>query len=163
MGCREGGWRTEKRLAMSIEIRVLRRDEGAILANVAPDVFDDPVIQQVAEQFLGDPRHHLAVAIDGNLVVGFASGVHYLHPDKPQPEFWINEVGVAPAHQAQGLGKALMHSLLQVAQSLGCAEAWVLTERNNKPAMRLYQSVGGDEAPDETVMFTFHLDRTQSA
>ena len=119
MGCREGGWRTEKRLAMSIEIRVLRRDEGAILANVAPDVFDDPIIQQVAEQFLGDPRHHLAVAIDGNQVVGFASGVHYLHPDKPQPEFWINEVGVAPAHQAQGLGKALMHSLLQV------AGAWV--------------------------------------
>ena len=119
---------------MSIEIRVLRRDEGAILANVAPDVFDDPVIQQVAEQFLGDPRHHLAVAIDGNLVVGFASGVHYLHPDKLHPEFWINEVGVAPAHQGQGLGKALMRSLLQVAQSLGCAEAWVLTERNNTPA-----------------------------
>jgi len=148
---------------MSIEIRVLRRDEGAILANVAPDVFDDPVIQQVAEQFLGDPRHHLAVAIDGNLVVGFASGVHYLHPDKPQPEFWINEVGVAPARQGQGLGKALMRSLLQVAQSLSCAEAWVLTERSNKSAMRLYKSVGGDEAPDETVMFTFHLDRTPSA
>jgi ribosomal protein S18 acetylase RimI-like enzyme len=145
-----------------IEIRVLRRDEGTILANVAPDVFDDLVIQQVAGQFLGDPRHHLAVAIDGNLVVGFASGVHYLHPDKPQPEFWINEVGVAPAHQAQGLGKALMRTLLAVAQGLGCAEAWVLTERNNTPAMRLYKAIGGDEAPDETVMFTFHLDHTQS-
>ena len=148
---------------MSIEIRVLRRDEDTILENIAPDVFDDPVIQRVAEQFLGDPRHHLAVAIDGNLVVGFASGVHYLHPDKPHPEFWINEVGVAPTHQAQGLGKALMRSLLQVAQSLGCAEAWVLTERNNEPAMRLYKAIGGDEAPDETVMFTFRLDRTQSA
>ena len=147
---------------MSIEVRVLRCDEGTILENVAPDVFDDPVIQQVAEQFLGDPRHHLAVAIDGNLVVGFASGVHYLHPDKPQPEFWINEVGVAPAHQGQGLGKALMRSLLAVAQSLGCAEAWVLTERNNAPAMRLYKAIGGAEAPDETVMFTFRLDRTQS-
>ena len=147
---------------MSIEIRVLRRDEGTILEHVAPEVFDDPVIQQVAEQFLGDPRHHLAVAIDGNLVVGFASGVHYLHPDKPQPEFWINEVGVAPAHQAQGLGKALMRSLLAVAQSLGCAEAWVLTERNNTPALRLYKAIGGAEAPDETVMFTFRLDRTQS-
>jgi len=154
--------RIEKGLAMSIEIRVLRRDEGTILENVAPDVFDDPVIQQVAEQFLGEPRHHLAVAVDGNLVVGFASGVHYLHPDKPHPEFWINEVGVAPAHQAQGLGKALIRSLLAVAQSLSCAEAWVLTERSNEPAMRLYQSVGGDEAPDETVMFTFRLDRTQS-
>ena len=65
--------------------------------------------------------------------------------------------------KAQGLGKALMRSLLAVAQSLGCAEAWVLTERNNAPAMRLYKAIGGDEAPDETVMYTFRLDRTQSA
>ncbi len=59
---------------LSIEIRVMRHDDNTILENIAPDVFDYPVIQQVAEQFLGDPRHHLAVAIDGSLVVGFASG-----------------------------------------------------------------------------------------
>jgi aminoglycoside 6'-N-acetyltransferase I len=136
---------------------MLRRGEETILDNLAPDVFDDPIVAQAAGAFLGDPRHHLAVALDLGRVVGFASGVHYLHPDKPHPEFWINEVGVAPSHQGQGLGKALLRAMLDTARRLGCAEAWVLTERENTPAMRLYQSVGGAEAPAETVMFTFPL------
>lgn len=39
------------------------------------------------------------------------------------------------------------------------AEAWVLTERTNLPAMRLYTALGGEETPDEAVMFTFYLDQ----
>lgn len=142
---------------MAIEIRILRSGDETILSNVADDVFDDPIVPQAAQEFLGDPRYHLAVAMDEGTVIGFASGVHYVHPDKPHPEFWVNEVGVAATHQNRGLGKALMHALLEVARELGCKEAWVLTERPNGPAMRLYQSIGGEEAEDEIVMFTFHL------
>ena len=91
-------------------------------------------------------------------MIGFASGVHYIHPDKPQPEFWINEVGVSPAYRQRGVGKALMRALLQVARHLGCREAWVLTERDNQPAMQLYTSVGGEEGSEQTVMFTFRLE-----
>ena len=84
---------------MTIEIRVLRQGDEAVLANVAPEVFDNPIDPQMTAEFLADPRHHIAVAIDGGVVVGFASGVHYVHPDK-RPELWINEVGVAPAQCA---------------------------------------------------------------
>jgi ribosomal protein S18 acetylase RimI-like enzyme len=90
------------------------------------------------------------------LVAGFASVVHYVHPDKPQPELWVNEVGVSPAHQNRGVGKALMHALLKAAGDTGCAQAWVLTERNNQPARRLYKAVGGEEI----VMFSFKLRTT---
>ena len=31
--------------------------------------------------------------MDEEQIVGFASAVHYVHPDKP-PELWINEMGV---------------------------------------------------------------------
>jgi len=139
------------------EIRILRAGDEAVLDNVAADVFDDPIQAQAAREFLGDPRHHLAVAVADQVVVGFASGVHYVHPDKPNPEFWINEVGVSAAHQRRGLGKALMNALLAAAKTLGCREAWVLTERDNAPAMRLYQTLGGEEDPQDTVMFTFFL------
>ncbi len=143
---------------MSIKFRILRAGEEGFLSNVAEDVFDDPIHPPSAREFLADPRHHLAVAIDEQMVVGFASAVHYVHPDKPYPEFWINEVGVAQEHQNRGLGKALMRLLLAVARELGCKVAWVLTERGNMPAMRLYQSLGGEEAADETVMFSFNLE-----
>jgi aminoglycoside 6'-N-acetyltransferase I len=144
---------------MAADVKVLGRGDADVLTRVAPDVFDDEVSEQRVSEFLSDPRHHLAVALDARMVVGFASAVHYVHPDK-RPELWINEIGVAPTHRRRGLGKKLLRALFEVGRELGCKEAWVLTERSNPPAMRLYASVGGTE-PSEHVMFTFSLDGEQ--
>ncbi|MEM9927018.1 MAG: GNAT family N-acetyltransferase [Cyanobacteria bacterium P01_D01_bin.50] len=141
---------------MTIEIRILDRGDEDILSKVAFDVFDYELNQKLVAEFLRDSRHHIAVAIDGDLVVGFASAVHYIHPDKP-PELWINEVGVAPTHQRQGIGKKLLQEMFLKAKSLDCNQAWVLTDRSNIPAMGLYTSLAESEAPEDTVMFTFNL------
>lgn len=135
---------------------MLRAGDSAVLDRVADDVFDGAIQPALAREFLGDSRHHLAVAIDDGLVVGFASGVDYVHPDKPA-ELWINEVGVATTHQQRGLAKALLHTLFTAARELGCAQAWVLTDRDNPAAMRLYASAGGDAGSHEHVMFEFPL------
>lgn len=142
---------------MAPEIKILRSGDQAILNNVAPGVFDNSVNPQLVTEFLDDKRHHLVVAVVQGQVIGLASGVHYVHPDKPS-EMWINEVGVAPSHQGHGVGKAMIQALLQQAERLGCREAWVLTDRANPAAMRLYASTGGQEAPHDQVMFTFFLD-----
>lgn len=143
---------------MKIEIKRLNKDDAAALANIAPGVFDDPIAWERAREFLADPWHHLIVAIHAGSIVGFVSAVHYVHPDKPHPELWINEVGVADGYRGQGIGKAVMRETLDVGRRLGCAEAWVLTERSNEAAMRLYASSGGEAAPEDAVMFTFNLD-----
>jgi aminoglycoside 6'-N-acetyltransferase I len=140
-----------------IEIKLLGRTDLSLLHNVAEDVFDDPIVESSTEEFLNDPRHRLVVALDDDLVVGFVSAVIYVHPDKPAPELWINEIGVAPTHQHQGIGKALMQAILEEARQAGCTEVWVLTERDNLPAMAMYKSTGGEETPPDSVMFTFKL------
>ena len=145
---------------MAIAINILNHNDVDILSNIDPDVFDDAIDLQRAEEFLADPRHHLAVAIEDKLVVGFVSAVHYVHPDKPRPEMWINEVGVAETHRRQGLGKRLMNAVFDVARELGCAEAWVLTDRENTAAMNLYSAVGNAEVPTDHVMFLFHLKKS---
>ena len=142
---------------MDLETKILDADDRMVLDDVAADVFDNVLDPRLVAEFLDDARHHLAVALDQGRVVGFASGVHYVHPDKP-PELWINEVGVAPSHQGLGIGKAVVRTLLQHGKRLGCREAWVLTERSNHVAMRLYASTGGTQPPDDPVMFTFALD-----
>ena len=142
---------------MPIDTKLLTPADGRLLANVAADVFDDPVDARAAAEFLNDPRHHIAVAIDNGVVVGFASAVHYVHPDKPAPEMWINEVGVAASHRGLGAGKAILAVLLDRARELGCVEAWVLTGRDNLAAMRLYAAAEGVQAPADSVMFTFYL------
>lgn len=143
---------------MATEIKILGPADVDVLQYVAADVFDHPINVRRSEEFLRDPRHHLAVAIENGLVVGFVSAIHYLHPDKARPELWINEVSVAEAHRRRGLATRLLHALFDVARALGCGEAWVLTERENVPAMRLYATAGSTEAPTDAVMFTFRLD-----
>lgn len=133
---------------MGIEIKILQRGDDRIPMNVAAEVFDKPIDARLTKEFLEDPRHHIAVAIDDGLVVGFASGVHYIHPDKPA-ELWINEVAVAPTHRRRGLGKAVIRALLEVGRAHNCKVAWVLTDRSNVAAMALYSSVGGTEGADE--------------
>ncbi len=148
---------------MTIEIRLLAGGDDDILSHVAEDVFDYPVDPVLAHEFLQDPRHHLVVAIDNGVVVGFASAVHYVHPDKP-PQLFINEVAVAPTHRRRGLGKAVVRLLLDVGRAHRCTEAWVLTDRTNTAARALYVSTGGEEGADRegpsrtTLGYTFVLE-----
>jgi GNAT superfamily N-acetyltransferase len=141
---------------MTITVRLLKPDDAAVLDRVAEDVFDGPINARWAAEFLSDPRHHLAVAVEGEQVVGFASGVHYVHPDKPA-ELWVNEVGVSPAQRKQGVGRRLLAALFERARAVGCAQAWVGTERANAPARRLYAAAGGVEEPEDFVIVTFRL------
>src|SRR5262249_62107910 len=85
------------------------------------------------------------------------SAVHSVQPDKPRPELWINEVGVAATHRRRGLGTCLVRAVFAVARGLGCAEAWVLTDRANTAAMRLYAAAGSPQQPTDHAMFTFCL------
>ena len=139
---------------MTLDIRMLQAGDASVLQRVADDVFDLPVDPHWSAEFLADPRHHLAVAIDGDLVVGMASGVHYIHPDKP-PQLFINEVGVASSHQGRGIGRRLLDALLERGRALGCNEAWVLTDESNSIARKLYASAGGEIDSDPAIMYTF--------
>jgi GNAT superfamily N-acetyltransferase len=144
-----------------VDVRVLESYEARVLANVAPGVFDQPVDARWCEEFFADARHHLAVALDGDQVVGMASGVHYVHPDKP-PELWINEVAVAPTHHGQGIGRRLVSTLVQHGATLGCGEAWVLTSPDNEAARRMYVAAGA-VADELSVMYTYRMRKRDSA
>ena len=130
---------------MTADVRLLGPGDAAVLHDIAPGVFDNPVDPRWSAEFFADPRHHLAVALDAGRVVGMASGVHYVHPDKP-PELWVNEVGVAPTHEGRGLGRRLVAALLAHGRALGCRTAWVLTDEDNAAARRTYAAAGGTDA-----------------
>ena len=149
---------TSSEITTDIEVRVLATDDAELLTRVAPGVFDHEVDPSLAAEFLGDARHHLAVAIDADYVVGMASAVHYVHPDKA-PQLFVNEVGVAPSHRQRGIGKRLLDCLMRVAEDVGCTEAWVLTDHDNAGGRRLYESAGAEVPAEECLMYTIRLPR----
>ena len=151
---------------MPVEILVLGPDDEAVLDSVAPEVFDRPIDPGLTREYLADPRHHLAVALAREAgtdatVVGMASGFHYIHPDKPA-ELYINEIGVTPACQRQGIGAKLLRALFEHGRGLGCAQAWLARERSNRPAVALFEAEGGVGSSIGTRHHEFALGRPRS-
>jgi GNAT superfamily N-acetyltransferase len=140
----------------SVEYRLLGPGEHDVLANVDPDVFDNPVNPEFAAEYLSNPCCLLVVALEHDEVVGMASGLVYVHPDQPR-QLFINEVGVADKCQRRGIASKLVSQLLARGKELGCCQAWVATEEFNAPARALYTSLRGAEEDDHAVVFTWKL------
>ncbi len=128
---------------MAIGIKHLGVNDIDILLGAGTDVFDNPIDPDLARRYLAHPDYEIVVAMEGDVVVGMATGLYYFHPDKPV-EFFVNEVGVADSHHRRGIGKMLMHALFEVIGAKNVKYAWVGTETDNIAARALYDSVGGD-------------------
>lgn len=137
-----------------MEYKLLSSGDEGLLEASEDGLFDRDVCPELVLKFLSDPRHHIAVAIEDSKVVGFASAVNYIHPDKPD-ELWIDEVAVAKAYRRKGIAETLLKLLFQRGRELGCGEAWVLTDGSNIPANRLYSKLGG--VSQKQVMYSFSL------
>lgn len=137
-----------------IEIRWLGPGDASALDRVAADVFDHAINRKQLAVYLREPSHLLFVAVCDGEVVGQARGMIHLHPDAPN-ELYIDNLGVTPAFQRQGIGTKLIKALLQAGKEQGCVEAWVGTETDNEPARKLYESLG--DAGVLSVFFTYKL------
>jgi aminoglycoside 6'-N-acetyltransferase I len=139
-----------------VEVRLVTAADLAVLERVDPDVFDNPVQPELAASYVAAPDNLLAVAIDDGVVVGMASAIAYVHPDKPR-QLFINEVGVSERYQGRGIGRRLVQILLERGRAMGCVEAWVATEEDNVAARALYASLDGVEDASHAIVYTWRL------
>lgn len=137
-------------MAQDIEIRALGPDDIAVLDDVRHDTFDGAIIPTQARAFLASDLHHIVVALDGGQVIGMASAVTMLHPDKA-PMVFISEVGVNDDYLRRGIGKRLTRALIDLVQADGERDIWLATEDDNVAARALYNSLGARETKDVVV------------
>jgi ribosomal protein S18 acetylase RimI-like enzyme len=128
-------------------------DVDRVLAAAA--LFDNPPRAEWAERFLESEGHHILVAYVGDEPVGFVTGVEMTHPDKGT-EMFLYELSVAEAHRRQGIGRALVEELRELATSTGSYGMWVLTEPTNEAALGTYRSAGSDQG-EGFVMLSWEL------
>ena len=124
-------------------------------AEVAPDVFDEPIHPERLEAYLLEPGHLMLLAFDNGVVVGQCAAVIHRHPDK-LTELYVDEVGTASTHRRMGIARLMKDELFAWGRELGCEEAWLGTETDNEPAKALYRRYRPKE--DEVIQyFLFEL------
>jgi ribosomal protein S18 acetylase RimI-like enzyme len=127
-------------------------DEPTVLAGAA--LFDHAPTDEWTARFLRAEGHHLFAALDeAGTPVGFVSGVETSHPDKGT-EMFLYELSVGEEHRRQGIGRALVEALSELARERGCYGMWVGTEPDNEAAIATYRSAGS-EPPEDCVILTW--------
>ena len=131
-------------MADRIKIRALGPEDYPVLQNVQEGTFDFPLIPEQTIAFLASAAHRIVVAQDGARVIGLATGVVMLHPDK-EPSLFVNEVGVHDDYRRRGIGRRLVEKLFDLCRAEGVTGAWLATEDDNVAARALYRSMGARE------------------
>lgn len=141
---------------MGTTIRRLTAAETGVVLTAA-HLFDHEPRREWTARFLSEPGHHLLVAFDdAGTAVGFVSGVEMVHPDKGT-EMLVYELGVDEPARRQGIGRALVAALRDIAEAAGCYGMWVGTEPDNAAAIATYRSAGFDD-PEPTVTLAVTFD-----
>jgi ribosomal protein S18 acetylase RimI-like enzyme len=122
---------------MSIEIRRITAHDTALFERIAEDVFDEPIVPARLAAYLKNPANLMVLALVNGEVIGQVAAVLHQHPDKPT-ELYVDEVGVTPRFQQQGVAKQMMQEMLVWGRERGCEEAWLGTEPENVAARGLY-------------------------
>lgn len=132
-------------------VRVTLEMAKAGLMPIAPDVFDDDLKADAVITFVERPDCLLVVAVDDQLgIIGQCVG--YLLLDVlGRTSLYIDNLGVTPTQQRNGIARRLVTECRAWATSMGGDSAWLVTESDNDAAVGLYRSLGGTESA--TVMF----------
>jgi aminoglycoside 6'-N-acetyltransferase I len=140
---------------MELEIVRMGPGQAGLLNRVAADVFDEPIDKGRLAAYLAEPGHLMVLGLSGGEVIGQARGMVHRHPDLPT-ELYIDNLGVTPARQREHIATRLLDELVAWGASLGCEEAWVGTEVDNKPARTLYERRCSDA--ETFVLYFYELD-----
>lgn len=115
--------------------------------------------EKYVREFVEKSDNILLIACIGDKVAGVCLASKNYAPYKDNESWlYIDEVDVSPEFRRQGVGKAMMNTLLEIGAEMGLDEAWVGTEPDNKAANHLYKSLNPSEI-EPSIGYTYKLKR----
>jgi ribosomal protein S18 acetylase RimI-like enzyme len=121
-----------------------------------PNAQNNLTIEYMRE-FLSNDRNYVFVAMENGLTVGLLYAYRLQRIDRKQDSMFLYEIEVVEKYRSQGVGSALVEELKDICRNENIMKMWVVTNRSNEPAMRLYAKTGGDESigGSDQVSFTY--------
>ena len=134
-----------------MEYKMLTTAEIPLMENLAIEGFRQFSSEDITS-FIDEPNTYGFVAKDNNTIVGLCYGYAMKRPDKADPMFYLHSLGVLESHQNQGIGTKLVEFVTNYAfEKLNCYECFLVTEKSNPQACRVYEKFGTKRWGDEIV------------
>jgi len=121
------------------------------------DFRSDFICEENTRLFLANPMCLIFACIENNRVIGFAYGYELNRLNNIGNMLYIHEVSVLPEFQRQGVGKHILTGVKSLCKLTGICRFFLVTEKSNRAACALYESVGGESAHDDDITYFFNL------
>jgi len=102
--------------------------------------------------FLEDEQNLAFIARYEEEVLGFIYGYSLLSLTS-LPQLFIYSVDVFKRYQGLGVGSKLFQYVVNYARQNGYSESFVITDKRNKPACRIYEKAGGKSYYDDEIVY----------
>ena len=102
---------------------------------------DDGYLQAL----LGAPHFIVVVALDGEDVVAGLAAYELQKFERDRREIYIYDLAVAEGHRRRGVAKGLILELKRLAKERGAYVIYVQADKDDPPAIALYESMGTRE------------------
>ncbi|HTK81820.1 MAG TPA: GNAT family N-acetyltransferase [Bacteroidota bacterium] len=133
--------------------------------------FDPMLLQQLFSEsgsttispnpaFFEDRKNILLVAYEGLRPCGFLCGYLLTSLRVQSPKLFLYSIDVAPEYRRRGAGTLLISELTSIARDNSCSEIFVLSNKSNNAAVRLYERTGGRPENPDDVMFVYRLEQS---
>ncbi len=140
-----------------ISIERISTMDSRTIEQVRADFDDSDWQAERIRQFLSDQNNILIAAKAAERIVGLLVAHRLARLDSQLAQVLLYEIDVLPDFQKRGIASAMIERLKELAQEMAACEVWVVTNKSNEPAMRLYRSTGGTAKQDDDVVFEYKL------
>lgn len=89
-------------------------------------------------------------------IFGFAYGYSLVRLDG-KTMFYLHSIGVLPEFQNMGYGRKLMDFIINFSKEKGFSEVFVITDKGNIPACKLYEKVGFENDIENEIVYVLDL------
>ena len=124
---------------------------------------DDGMIYhpEYLNRFFASPGACAFGAFEGKRPVGMAYCYLLPRPDG-KTMFFLYSLGLLPAWQDRGIGTKFMAWLSDYAKNLGCSELFVITDKGNPRACRVYEKAGGKSEYSDEIVYVIDYEKEKT-
>lgn len=96
-----------------------------------------------AAMFAATPLTYALVAVSGDALIGMAIYHPTFSSFLVKSGIWLDDLFVYQQHRGQGIGRALLARLCEIAEAQDCARVDWLVSKDNARGINFYQGIGG--------------------